>query len=177
MQVHTSGTGTYRHSFTVSLAGVGYQFVRGFAWADLTAGDIAFRFVTTHLESQSADLALAQAGELLDGPAGRSTSPVLVACDCNAAPGSAAYALLTERGRLTDVGPPEPTGTLGAAVNEPTAAALDSRLDLVLTRSTLLHRVQVRRAVRTGVDADSRDPGTGLWPSDHAGVAVTLRIG
>lgn len=176
IRVLDHGSGLYRRSFSVDLAGAPYAFVRGFVWADLAAGRSRFRFVTTHLESQNADLARGQAAELLSGPAGRSRRPVVLVCDCNAPPGSAAYTLLTDRGRLRDVGSTAPTGTLGERVDDATPD-FTATLDLVLTRSTLLHPVRAEPASRTGADPARRDPSTGLWPSDHAGVAVTLRIG
>ena len=66
-RVTDSGGSQYGHRIDITLAGVGFAFIRGYAWADLAVGRARLKFVTTHFESLSADLALAQAGELLAG--------------------------------------------------------------------------------------------------------------
>ena len=63
-RVTDSGGSQYGHRIDITLAGVGFAFIRGYAWADLAVGRGRLKFVTTHFESLSADLALAQAGEL-----------------------------------------------------------------------------------------------------------------
>ena len=37
------------------------------------------------------------------------------------------------------------------------------------------HQVTVDRGEVTGNELTDRDPATGLWPSDHAGVVLRLR--
>ncbi len=69
VEISARGGGQYRQRIQLTLGGGSYAFVRGFAWADVTSGSARFRFVTTHLESQSADVALAQARELVSGAA------------------------------------------------------------------------------------------------------------
>ena len=109
--------------------------------------------MTTHFESLSADLALAQAQELLAGPAGPTPMATVIVCDCNSdpnsgvvgprdkAPPSAVYQLLTQRGGFSDLwlqqqSPAGPGFTAGLSelVNDPTADAFSRRLDLVLAR-------------------------------------------
>ena len=55
-----------------------------------------------------------------------------------------------------------------------TAAGFDHRIDLVLAR-TAAGGAAVDRGTVTGNDVADRDPATGLWPSDHAGVVLRLR--
>jgi hypothetical protein len=194
VRVLNSGGGPYRHRLDVTLGGAPFSFVRGFAWVDATVGSFRFRFVTTQLESQSADIALAQAAELLAGPAaGDSTSTVIV-CDCNSDPAdsrvppgdsvpkSAAYQLITSDGRFGDLWlqqQPSPdsgfTAGFSELVNEATPAALNRRLDLALARPAVGVRLTVQRADVVGDELADRDMGTGLWPSDHAGVVVSVR--
>lgn len=55
------------------------------------------------------------------------------------------------------------------------SAGLDRRLDLVLVRAKS-GRVAASRGELTRNEVADRDPATGLWPSDNAGVVVHLRI-
>jgi len=167
----------------IDLGGATFSFQHGYAWADVQVGQDRLRFVATHLESQSAEVALAQAEELLAGPVAGDATTVL-ACDCNSAPGSPAYARLTERGRFADQwlaapGDPGPgyTAILGELVKDPTAAGLNRRIDLVLARPAEGRTVTPVRAELTGHEPADRDPDSGLWPSDHAGVVVELELG
>jgi hypothetical protein len=194
-RVTDSGGSQYGHRIDVTLAGVDFAFIRGYAWADVALGRARLRFVTTHLESLSADLALAQAGELL---AGLESSPLtaVIACDCNSdpnsddvgpqgkAPPSAAYHLLTQRGGFSDLwsrqrtsAGPGFTAGLSELVNDPTADGFTRRLDLVLLRPTADSGITSGSGDVIGDELTDRDDWTGLWPSDHAGVVMHLRIG
>lgn len=197
VRVGDTGGGQYRARVDVNVSGVPLAIVRGYTWADLRVGPRRFRFVNTHLESQSADLALAQAAELLASPALQTRRTVLLVCDCNSdprtdtvrpgstVPYSAAYRLLTGgSGRFADLWLHQrrprqevPTAVLSELVNDPSPRALDRRLDLVMARSAVARPLpQVLRARVTGNRLRDRDPATGLWPSDHAGVVVRLRL-
>jgi endonuclease/exonuclease/phosphatase family metal-dependent hydrolase len=194
VEISARGGSQYRRRIQLTRAGGSYAFVRGFAWADVTSAAARFRFVTTQLESQSADVALAQAAELVSGAARGSASPTVVVCDCNSDPTedatragdtvarSSAYDLLTGLGfrdewldRAAGSGPGF-TATLGEHVTDPSSAALGRRLDLVLARETGQVRIRERSAAITGAETTDRDAATGLWPSDHAGVVVQLEF-
>jgi len=181
VRVKGRGGAEFDQRLDIELGGATFTFQHGYAWADVEVGRHRLRFVATHLESQSAEVALAQATELLAGPAAVETTTVL-ACDCNSAPGSPAYALLTERGRFADQwleAPDDPgpgfTAVLGELVNEPTAAGLDRRIDLVLARPAPGGAVTPELVNLTGNDPAGRGY-QGLWPSDHAGVVVELEL-
>ena len=90
IRVRDRGSGRYDARLNIDLGGVGYSYVRGYAWADLQRSGSRFRFLTTHLESEVADLTLAQAEELVTGPATDTELPVVVACDCNSDPAATA---------------------------------------------------------------------------------------
>ena len=62
-------------------------------------------------------------------------------------------------------------------MNDPSAAALTRRLDLVLARDAGKVQIRARRGAITGAETTDRDAATGLWPSDHAGVVVQLELG
>ncbi len=193
VQVTGTGSGNYRARIEQVVGGLPVAFVRGFVWADVTVGSTRLRFVDTHLESASADVALAQASELLAGPVAETDRPVVLVADGNsdpdntgpepgsAATGAAAYELLTGTGRFADAwlasgeqSGPGYTATYGELLEDPTSAALDRRLDLILARGLDFDRVP---AEVTGDDPSERDPATGLWPSDHAGVVARLQTG
>jgi endonuclease/exonuclease/phosphatase family metal-dependent hydrolase len=195
LQIEASGGGAYQQRFQVELGDTIFPFVRGYAWADVALGSARIRFVNTHLESQSAQLARAQAEELLNGPAGDMSLPTVIACDCNSNPASlaarssvpigsgAAYRLITDGHGYTDLwlqqqgrDGPGNTAWLSELVNDETAD-FERRIDLVLARSAPPGQIVANRAEVTGDELSDRDPVSKLWPSDHAGVVVELRVG
>ena len=54
-------TTNYDRNLEVGIAGVTFEFDRGYQWVDVRAGAQRFRFVNTHLEAFSSDIALDQA--------------------------------------------------------------------------------------------------------------------
>ena len=194
IRVADRGGGQYQHRLEIDLGGIRYAYVRGFAWADLKIGRSHLRMVTTHLESESADLALAQAEELLTGVAADRSRTTVIACDCNSdrrdqtvhppdsVPPAAAYDRLTGNGGFADTwlaqGPgagPGFTFGLGEGVDDATAR-FRRRIDLVLVRGLPPERLAASRGEVTGDELAERDQGTGLWPSDHAGVVTELPL-
>lgn len=188
-------TGSYRTTVPLAAGPVTYAFVRGWAAVDATVGGRAFRFVDTHLESEHVAPAVAQTRELLAGPLETDT-PVLLACDCNTDPANLThrtlpdgtpdaakdqpYRLLTGDGRLTDtwtaLHPAAEGYTDGLSEtldDSPDRAAreFDHRIDFVLARGIR----SVTSATVVGRDPAERT-ASGLWPSDHAGVVVTVML-
>ena len=175
------GGGQYSARLTVDLAGASFGYVRGFAWADVEAGGTRFRFLTTHLESASPEVAQAQATELLAGPAAATADPVVLAGDLNSAadPPDPAYAVLTGGG-FADTWPPQagPGFTFGLTETLRDAdPSFEQRIDYVLARGLAPQQLEQTQGEVTGDEPADRDPETGLWPSDHAGVVVRLAIG
>ena len=186
------GGATYAHNLEVEIAGATLNFTRGYDWVDVRAGATSFRFVNTHLEAFSSDLALAQASEMLQATtaAGRST---VIVCDCNSdplnnstkpfdhVPHKAPYDLIVGAGDFTDEwlqwAPADQgwTSGLSETVDDPTAAGFDHRIDMVFGRTASGGALSVDRGRITGDETSDRDPETGLWPSDHAGVVLRLR--
>ncbi len=192
IRVRDSGGGLYQASLDFNLGGVPFSVVRGYAWADIRAGSSKFRFITTHLESQSSDLALAQAAELVAGPA-NPWRPTVLVCDCNSdplnntvrpgdsVPRSAAYHLITRAGAYVDqwlrqrrAPEADDTAILSEFVNDASPARFNHRIDMIFASHGLVSRA--RRGEVTGDELSDRDPATGLWPSDHAGVVLQLRL-
>lgn len=194
IRIEGRGGGHYTTQFKVELGNVTFPFVRGYAWADITVGSSSIRFITTHLESHSAKLARAQAHELLNGPGGNPGMSTVIVCDCNSNPASpaartplpigsgGAYRLLTKDDGFADLWVHQPgradpgsTATLGELVNDKTPD-FNRRIDLVLARPASPVAITASRAELTGNELQDRDPATGLWPSDHAGVVVQLQV-
>jgi endonuclease/exonuclease/phosphatase family metal-dependent hydrolase len=172
----------FTSTFTVPVAGGGsVPFQRSWASIDVTFQGRVVRVVTTHLEAFSQSIQEQQAIELLV----RATAvpyPVLMLGDFNsdadAKPWPATYAMVRLAG-FSDTWSQvfgAPARVLGATcchaanllggLNPP----LTERIDLVLVRGSL----HGAAASLVGNTLDDRT-ALGLWPSDHAGVVVTLR--
>lgn len=191
LEVTDEGQRKYAVNLPVDILGQELDFGRGYNWVDVETRRGGFRFINTHLEAFSSDIAYAQASELLAGPANREGDTVLV-CDCNSDPlnervkphdtfpHKAPYELLTGSGFTDmwvalDTEDPGWTAGLSETVDDETPEDIDHRIDLVLARSTDGSPVTSDKGVITGDDLEDRDAVTGLWPSDHAGVQVRLR--
>ena len=154
------------------------------AWAsvDVTFHGQSFRFATTHLDPNSGAAQVAQANEFLAGP-GNTTLPLIWLGDFNSdaegtvitgvVPATATYGNIVAAG-FSDAWraahPTEHGFTCCQATDllNPTSE-LGTRVDLVLTRGPF----RVEAASIIGDEATDRLP-SGLWPSDHAGVVVSL---
>ena len=165
----------YRRDLALDLAGVPLRFGRGFQWVDVSVGGFPWRFVNTHLEAYDADVATAQADELLAAlPPDRT---VVVVGDINAAPGTAVHDRLTAT--LDDLWLTGSPGDDGFTCG-PSSGLVDDRpffverIDVALGRPAPDTRLVVEQAVLTGHLAEDRDAATGLWPSDHAGLVLRL---
>jgi hypothetical protein len=141
---------------------------------------------------------LAQANELLTEATSADRSTVLV-CDCNSDPANdsvkpidhvphkAPYELITGAGGYTDLwkasGRPADlpgfdggdTSGLNETVDEAAPGSWTHRIDMVFGRTANGDGLTTDRGQVTGRDGDQRDPATGLWPSDHAGVVMRVR--
>jgi len=185
---------TYRAGIDITIAGQKLNFTRGYQWVDATRDGQRFRFINTHLEAFSSDIAYAQAAELLaNAPAQGRTN--LFVCDCNSdplnhsvkpidhVPHSAPYDLITRtytdqwlRWRPAAEGW---TSGLSETVDDPDLSSIDHRIDMVFGRGADGEALPVDKAAVVGKDPDERTPATAigrLWPSDHAGVVARLQI-
>ncbi|TML73289.1 MAG: endonuclease [Actinobacteria bacterium] len=150
---------------------------RGWVSADATVGGRTFRVIVTHLESfKPAAVAEAQSLELIDGPA-RTRLPVVLLGDLNSRPDGSttkSYANFIGAG-FTDAwaqaypGRPGLTCCHGEDLRI-VGGPFTERIDYVLTRG----RVRALRGGITGEAPSSRLGG--LWPSDHGGLWMTLRL-
>lgn len=192
------GQDVFDTNLQLGVAGLTFDFDRGYQWVDVRAGAQRFRFVNTHLEAFSSNIALAQASELLAEATAADRSTVFV-CDCNSDPANssvkpvdtvphkAPYELITGAGGYTDLwrasGRPADlpgfdggdTSGLNELVDEPAPGSWTHRIDMVFGRTADGDPLTTDRGRVTGRDDDPRDPVTGLWPSDHAGVVMRVR--
>jgi endonuclease/exonuclease/phosphatase family metal-dependent hydrolase len=139
-----------------------------------------FRFVTSHLESFHPAIQAAQASELVLGP-GNTSLPLIIAGDLNTESASgnpaqnAGYQIIVSAGfsdawnvvREDELGYTWPLH-LGDSITSTTPT---QRIDLVLFRGG----VRPDEIELTGHLPSSRTP-SGLWPSDHAGVAALFNL-
>ncbi len=191
VQILKSGGGQYDDKLQMDLAGVSISFVRGFAWVNAKVDGRKFRFITTHLEAFGSALALAQAQELLAGPAARrghmmlvgdfNSDPLNGSVDESGEPHWAAYRAVRAAGFFDEWlkwAPAEEgwTSGLSETVDDDTAAGFDHRIDFVFARSGAGKAFKVQSGDVTGDRLRDRDPATGLWPSDHAGVVLKLKF-
>lgn len=192
LKVVKSGDRVFAENLPVSLAGIKMNFDRGYQWIDVKRGKTQFRFINTHLEAASSDLALAQAGEINKRLIRKRHSVVMV-CDCNSDPldnsvkdgesaaHKAPYEFLTTTAGLTDQWLAWPkhddgfTSGLSEMVNDASPKGFDHRIDLVLAKGARGAAIRSTRGWITGNTLDWRDSTTGLWPSDHAGVTIRLQ--
>ena len=165
---------------------IGVPVALPWAWAsvDVTRSGRSFRFATTHLDPISGVAQQLQANEFLAGP-GSTTLPIVWVGDFNSnAEGTvitgvpsatATYSRSSPRATAdawSARNPSDPGFTCCQATNllNPTST-LTERVDLVLTRGPF----HVGKASLVGDEASDR-LASGLWPSDHAGVVVTLEL-
>jgi hypothetical protein len=179
-----------RYATNLSLVTLGgpVTLYRGWVSADvsLKGQDKKVRVVTTHLEPFHAGVQMAQGQELLAGP-GRTALPVIFMGDYNSnadgIPVPPTYATLIAAG-LQDAwllaNPCRPGYTWGQAADllNPTST-LSERLDLVLLQAgsgkpPLSFMVDDAKVV--GARPANKTP-SGLWPSDHGGLVVSVEIG
>ncbi|EHP41621.1 hypothetical protein OR16_19006 [Cupriavidus basilensis OR16] len=148
------------------------------AWVSVDAKfhDKAFRFIGTHLESAVPYIRELQGAELRAGPA-KTVLPVILAMDSNAQaappPQDVTYTDFVSAGYQDAWSVTYPflagfTCCQAQLVNNP-LSQLSQRTDLIL----ILGNIEVQTIALFGANQASRT-ASGLWPSDHAGVAAQL---
>ena len=183
--------GIYTANLFFDLLGRRITFDRGYQWVDVRAGATRFRFVNTHLEAFRSGIALAQAAELL-GAVQTDDQPTVFVCDCNSDPLNdstkpgdptkhwAAYRAIIAAGYTDEwlefaAAEDGWTSGLSETVDDETGEGFDHRIDMVFARTADGEPLLVDRGAVTGTTVASKDPTTGLWPSDHGGVVLRLR--
>ena len=182
----------YSNNLIIPIAGIPVEFLRGYVAVDAKIKKSSYRFVNTHLEvwfpSPIPNIQGAQAAELA-GVLAAETKPIILVGDFNSSPEDLPadlppYWIMRAAGYVDAwtrrVGRPDPGFTCCQSeflTNE--ESWLDERIDLVFVRNDTdfpafsnLGPVKARVA---GAQERDKTP-SGLWPSDHAGVAAKLII-
>lgn len=205
IRVQEERTRTFKDAMVIpKVAGKTFDFRRGYQWVDVRkkatkkTRAAKFRFINSHFEAFSSDIAFNQAREVVRVP-GRYKGNTIFVCDCNSDPhlGTvksqppvndtrrhwAPYLFLTSQKGLfhdTWLQIKEPhegwTSGLSEGVRDADASGFDHRIDMVFARSEDGRRLKALSGTTTGNDLADRDEATGLWPSDHAGVVMRLRL-
>jgi endonuclease/exonuclease/phosphatase family metal-dependent hydrolase len=160
--------------------------LRGWASVDATVRGRQFRFVSTHLEADSEDVRVAQALEIITGPANTSLPVVFVADSNSNANGdstSGAYFAFLGAGFADAWAAAHPGSIVSTCCNAPLltnpvfplSTDDEGRIDLVLARGGSL-RVQSAHLYGTNRGDRVWNGVTRIWPSDHAGVAARLQL-
>jgi hypothetical protein len=175
IKLRRAGAGNYPTTYPI-FGGL-VAVVRGWAYVDATVGGKTFRVIDTHLEAFNRPTQEAQSKELLTGPAATNL-PVVLLGDLNTRPDGSTTASYTNLldGGFADTwlhANPKVLGLTcchGDDLREP-GGPFYERIDYVLERGGMRG---VKGAV-TGEASSTRTPG-GLWPSDHGGLWMTLRL-
>jgi endonuclease/exonuclease/phosphatase family metal-dependent hydrolase len=193
VSTENAATGNYDAVFAVNVGGVEVAFTRGWAAVDATVRERSYRFVATHLEVQGGggitppEIQALQAGELIELLASE-TLPIILVGDFNSSsedPEGQPYSLLRDAGYLdtwnTQVRPPADEGFTCCQDADLLNAdsVLDERVDLIWVRNDQ-GKLKSAFAVTKDADVLGDEPAdktpSGLWPSDHAGVASELWV-
>jgi endonuclease/exonuclease/phosphatase family metal-dependent hydrolase len=180
-------------NLTLPTLGGPITLLRGWSAVDVKLRGRGVRFLNTHLEPSSAAVQVAQANELLAGPA-HTRLPLILLGDFNSpaeGTGTPTYANLLAAGFADAWSQAEP-GAAGLTCCHASNLlnpfpTLSRRIDLVLVRrgdgDPGDHEGQrdnnrgfvAKSAEVVGDEQADRLVRLGLWPSDHAGVVATLR--
>jgi len=177
-----SVTAAEGHNYSANLGVVapGIELKRGFVIVRATLAGIPWVFASTHLESGNApgiaQLRAAQATELAAVVSG--SARVVIMGDLNDTPGSPMYRVLEGAG-LADTWAALRPGVSGFTCCEQpdlgnVVPQLNQRLDYLWLRSgSEVRSAQIRKI---GGEPSARVPGPvhPVWPSDHAGLVLTL---
>jgi endonuclease/exonuclease/phosphatase family metal-dependent hydrolase len=173
-------SGHYQNVLSFPTAFGPVSIVRGWGSVDATVRGKSFRFVTTHLEANSAAIQIAQGNELLQGPANTSM-PVILAADFNAVannpndPTYPTYSEIVNAGFLDTWPAANPNDPGLTCCQDPlllnASSSLSQRIDLIFSRGGF----RVRWANLVGADPANKT-SSGLWPSDHSGVLGALKL-
>lgn len=186
-------TSTKNYDWYLSIPGLGapIDVLRGYVSVKAEVKGRKYRFVNTHLEAFHPDILQAQAMELM-ASVEEEPLPIILVGDFNTeAPTNSTYQFIVNSG-FVDVWTRNifwwnplgyTSGFKGDLLNGPWLDdpddTLEKRIDLIFVRSNVWYRDWQRIgpvfAVVVGDTPEDMTP-TGLWPSDHAGVAASLTI-
>jgi endonuclease/exonuclease/phosphatase family metal-dependent hydrolase len=160
------------------------KILRGWTSVDVKFRGKTYRFIATHLEAYDTGVRSAQAEELLAAMAD-SPYPVVLAGDINSLPDDAEgpYGMLMDAGfadAWNEAMGDDPGWTSGQPddLDCSLPSTIDHRVDYVLHDAVPYLDAVAGTGNVVGDEASdcTTDTDPPLWPSDHAGVAVTLHM-
>ena len=172
---------TFLAKLPLAIGGVAIEVPRGWSSVDVKFRGKSYRFVNTHLEAFSPLIRTLQAQELVAWMSG-SPLPVVLAGDLNTLRGDLAdaYGIFLAAGFVdvwVETMPGDPGHTAGQAANLLNfPSLLDHTVDYVMHNEDPFVDGVIGSGEIIGEEVADRTL-SGLWPSDHAGVAVTQSIG
>lgn len=175
----------YQVFLSIPIGNLQIDIPRGFVALDANVGSRTYHFVNTHLEAFGEPIRLAQAQELV-GTLQNESNPVILVGDFNTeAPGGQTYQYILAQDYVDSWTenriPFDPDGyTFGHDDDllNPTAN-FTRRIDFVFAKSHVWHHNNQFIGPVFGIvvgDEYWNRTASGLWPSDHGGVAARLRI-
>jgi endonuclease/exonuclease/phosphatase family metal-dependent hydrolase len=172
VRVRATRSKAFRHVLSIPTLAGRATIHRGYNRVDASIHDVRLRFVNTHLEAYSTGIREQQARELVAGPL-KSRRPVILAGDLNsdkvpARPGDTLAYQVIARAGFEDRASRKPS-CCHEDPNLKGGPGFDHIVDHVMTKPGL--RATRRRIIGNG----PRTP-SGLWPSDHGGLLVTLTL-
>lgn len=176
----------FQTTLPVPIGGTTIQVERGWASVDVMIRGKWYRFFDTHLEAFHPLIRLAQVGELVQTMSA-SPHPIVLAGDLNLFPQGArpedapAWNLLAGAGFVdawVESGGEVRAFTAGQSDDlDNVPSSLDNTVDFVLHNADGYIDAVTDSGDTLGEELDDRtDTSPPLWPSDHAGVTVTLHI-
>jgi endonuclease/exonuclease/phosphatase family metal-dependent hydrolase len=177
LQVSNTAGAEFTAAVRVPVNGQPIVIPRGWSSVDVMLRGKMYRFADTHLEAFDAGVRARQAVELATVLEG-SPYPVVLAGDLNDFPGTGAVAILQAHGfvdgwiEAMDGTPGYTAGQGDDLTNVP--STIDHTVDYVLHTDGAVAAVTGSGDI-VGEELSERTP-SGLWPSDHAGVVLTLHL-
>lgn len=170
--ISRSMSANYANVLTIEMLGL--EIKRGYTAVDATVAGVTYRVVNTHLEAFAVKNRVAQTQELVD-ILNDETLPVILMGDFNTrAPDGTAYQILLSAGYV-DIWQMDSEGTGNTCCQDDDIRNEVSdhsvRIDQIFVRNLELPASVLTHTVG---DKSSERLGSGLWPSDHAGVVAHL---
>lgn len=185
IQVSNIQTANYQVFLSIPIGNFQLDIPRGYVALDAKVGDKTYRFANTHLEAFGEPIRLAQAQELV-ASLQNEANPIIMVGDFNDEAGSGStYQYLVSQDYVDswteNLIPFDPDGyTFGHDddLMNPTAN-FTRRIDFIFAKSHVWHHNKRFIGPVFGIvvgDEYRNRTASGLWPSDHGGVAARLRI-
>lgn len=177
MKVIKKQEANFKNNFQINISKQIFTILRGWSALDICFQENVFRIVNTHLETDSLEVQAAQANELLDGP-GKTELPLMFIGDfnSNANENETTYANLIAAGfkdSWIEAGKSKGFTCCHDSDLLNAESSLNERIDFILLKNKKdWHVVKVEVIGESQLDKTE----TRLWPSDHAGVVVKLKL-